>query len=199
MHVTHHWRACCLADGVDAAFFNPRSLPTSTATLAVDGGIFSTEEAVMPDSATFHPSVWDYVATTSRRRVILAHGDRQLRHFYATGLRRNDHAVLATSDGEEALAILSSISRGELPKPDAVVLDLHLGIHSGLQLLGALRRAGWRMPVIVMSGKLDGPVRAIFDQLDVFACITKPVATSVLARAVDEAVKDALTEHASAT
>jgi DNA-binding response OmpR family regulator len=149
-------------------------------------------------SGEFYPSAFDYVTATAARRVLLAQADEQLRHLFATGLRRTGHAVLATSEGEQALSLLSSISRGELPKPHAIVLDLHLPIHSGLQILAALRRAGWRVPVIVLGSSPDERMRALVDRFDVFACLAKPVSTAVLARAIGEAIDATPTEEPTA-
>jgi len=102
-------------------------------------------------SGEFYPSNWDYIDAGLGSRVLLAESDQDLRHFFATALRRSGHAVLAVPDGNEALAVLSAISRGELPRPDAAVLDVDMPDHSGLELLGAMRRAHWPPPVILVS------------------------------------------------
>ena len=150
----------------------------------------SEERRNLRASGEFYPSAFDFVTAGTTRRVLLAQADEQLRHLFATGLRRAGHVVLATSDGDEVLAVLSAISRGELPKPQAVVLDINLPIHSGLQILAALRRAGWSVPVIVISASLDERMRALVDRFDVFACITKPVSTALLARVIGAALDE---------
>lgn len=141
-------------------------------------------------SGEFYPSIWDYVETVTGSRVLLAESDPELRHFFATGLRRNGYAVLAISDGEEALAILSSISRGELPKPDVAIMDVHMSVHSGVELLAAMRRAGWTTPVIMLSLRVDHRLRSFIDEFRVFTCLTKPVSSAKLSRAIESALVD---------
>ena len=148
----------------------------------------STERPNLRSSGEFYPSAFDYVSSTAARRVLLAQADEQLRHLFATGLRRAGHAVLATSDGEQALEALSVISRGELPKPHVVLLDINVPIDSGLEVLGALERSGWRVPVIVLSSSLDERMRELVERFEVFACIPKPVSTAVLARTITAAL-----------
>jgi DNA-binding NtrC family response regulator len=96
--------------------------------------------------------------------------------------------VLAAVDGDETIRILSSVARGDLPPPDAVVLDLHLAVHSGLELLGAMRRASWHTPVILMSTKVDPRVRSVAERFEVFTCLNKPLSSAQLSRTVKEAL-----------
>ena len=139
-------------------------------------------------SGEFYPSLWDYVDAPPGSRVLLAEGDGDLCHFLAAGLRRNGHAVLAAVDGEETINVLSSVARGDLPPPDAVVLDSQLAIHSGLELLGAMRRAGWETPVILMSSRVDPRVREAAERFEVFTCLNKPLSAARLTRTVKEAL-----------
>lgn len=139
-------------------------------------------------SGEFYPSIWDYIEGTSGSRVLLAESDKELCHFFASGLRRSGHAVLAVLDGAEALASLSAVSRAELPKPDAVIMDVRMPVHSGLELLGAMRRAGWSTPVILMSTGVDARVQSIVEKFQVFACLRKPLSSARLSRTIAEAL-----------
>ena len=56
-------------------------------------------------------------------RILLAEDDTELRRVLSYVLARRGYAVTATADGHETLVILSAISRGELPVPDAIVMD----------------------------------------------------------------------------
>lgn len=149
------------------------------------------ERAKERTSGEFYPSIWDYIECPSGSRVLLAESDRELCHFFATGLRRSGHAVFAVHNGEEALAALSAVSRGELPRPDAVVMDVHMPVHSGLDLLAAMRHAGWKTPVILMSAGVDNRVRSMAERFQVFACLTKPLSSARLSRAIDDGSREA--------
>lgn len=145
-------------------------------------------QKIVGASGEFYPSISDYCDTVSGARVLLAEGDDELRHFFSIGLRKSGYAVLAMPDGKQTSAALSSIARGHLPRPDAVVMEVNLRIHSGLELLGAMRHADWPVPVILMASGHEPRVRALADRLHVFRFITKPLSTAKLLRTLDEAV-----------
>jgi DNA-binding response OmpR family regulator len=142
----------------------------------------------------FYPSRIDYVGSAGGPRVLLAESDKELGHFYASSLRRGGHLVFAVSNGEDALVAISAVSRGELPRPDAIIMDLEMPIHTGLELLAAMRCAGWTTPVILMSAGIDDDTRALAERFEVSTCLTKPFSTAKLTRALHEALGRATTE-----
>lgn len=139
-------------------------------------------------SGEFYPSLLDYLDSTAGPRVLLAENDKELGHFFAGGLRRAGYAVFAVLNGKEAAAALSAVARGELPRPDAIIMDVRLPVHSGLELLAALRRAGWTTPVILMSTKVDTQMRSLAERFQVFDCLAKPLSSARLARALHDAL-----------
>lgn len=122
------------------------------------------------------------------------HADRRRRQLFAAALERTGYAVLAACAGEPAMDVLSSVSRGELPKPEIVVIDIERPIHSGLRVLAAVRAAEPTVPVIVLSPPLGAPLRAVIDGFEVFACMTKPVSPALLARALAAALNERRTD-----
>ena len=138
----------------------------------------------------FSAPIVDYVPANGRARVLLAHADQRQRRLHAASLRMSGYAVLAISDGDEAMNVLASISDGDLAKPDHAMLDVNLPIYVALRVLQAVRRTSPEIPVIILSPRLNATLRALIEQFDVFACITKPVSSAVLLRALEAASND---------
>ena len=101
------------------------------------------------------------VATTIGRTVLLVEDDSWLRYVVAELLADDGYRVREVSTGGQALAPV------EQATPDAVVLDLNLPELSGLDVLHELRTGKQRLdlPVIVLSGALDGVARERLSRL----------------------------------
>lgn len=79
------------------------------------------------------------------------------------GLRRLLSAA-GQGDIAEAGSVEEAVERIEADKPDIVMLDLNLGVASGLTLLARLRKDGVETPVLVLSMHADPLyVRHAFD------------------------------------
>jgi DNA-binding response OmpR family regulator len=76
--------------------------------------------------------------------VLLVEDDRALRGALRTLVERSGQNVLEADSIGQALA--------QVPEADVVCLDLKLGKESGGDFLKRLRRAGYWMPVVVVSG-----------------------------------------------
>lgn len=134
------------------------------------------------------PEVAAYRAAPQGSRLLLAEDDDELRDLFARALRKADYAVLAASGGSGMLGMFSSVSRGELPTPDAIVMDVRMPEHSGLALLRALRLAEWRLPVLLVTGHPDDPIVERAHAYEVATVLAKPVSAGALCRAVREAI-----------
>ena len=64
------------------------------------------------------------------------------------------YVVITAPDGDRGLKL--ALER----RPDVVVTDLSLPYLSGAELIDALRAAGEQVPVVLMSGSVDGTVTA---------------------------------------
>lgn len=94
-------------------------------------------------------------ATPIGKTVLLVEDDNWLRYVMAELLADDGYEVREAATGTQALALV------EAETPDAVVLDLNLPELSGLDVLHELRTSKQMLtlPVIVMSGALDGETR----------------------------------------
>jgi DNA-binding response OmpR family regulator len=85
----------------------------------------------------------------SGMRVLLVEDDSRIRHFVAKGLREQSYAVDVAVTGEEALYQVA------VNTYDLVVLDVLIPEPDGFAVCKELRRAGHRMPILMLTAR-DG-------------------------------------------
>jgi len=99
---------------------------------------------------------------------------------YRVGIAQNESEALA--------AILAS----DQPRPAALVLDLGLPEHGGIELLSILRKTGETasLPVIVLTGRPDLEPKIRERGLAISAFVAKPVSARQLLQVVEAAVRE---------
>ncbi|MGE3914750.1 MAG: response regulator transcription factor [Hyphomicrobiaceae bacterium] len=110
-------------------------------------------------------------------RVLIVEDDREIAHFVQRGLKESGHTADVALDGEQGLDLALS---GAF---DAIVLDRMLPGREGLSVVQAMRSAGVRTPVLILSalGEVDDRVKGLKAGGDDY--LTKPFAlTELLAR-----------------
>jgi two-component system response regulator MprA len=107
-------------------------------------------------------------------RVLLAEDDRAVREALTRALELEGHAVDAVADGGAALDALRA------RRPDVVVLDWMMPVSDGLSVCRAIRAAGDRLPVLILTAR--GEVRDRVAGLDAGAddYLPKPFALDEL-------------------
>ncbi len=80
-------------------------------------------------------------------RLLVAEDDPGLRSVLERALRRNGYAVDAVADGDRALACLRASSY------DAVVMDWRMPGSAGIDVVRAVRRAGARVPILMLTAR----------------------------------------------
>jgi DNA-binding response OmpR family regulator len=80
-------------------------------------------------------------------RILIVEDERKVLRSIERGLRAEGYEVITASNGDEGYQL--SVSQ----KPDAVVLDVMLPGRDGFQILNALRKAGDRTPVLVLTAR----------------------------------------------
>lgn len=77
--------------------------------------------------------------------ILLVEDDRQLRSSMTRGLREASHTVEQAARGEQALSLAGGASF------DAVILDVLLPDTNGLDVCRAIRAAGNRVPILILT------------------------------------------------
>ena len=114
-------------------------------------------------------------------RIIVADDEPTHLELVATILERAGHEVVAVSTGHGCLHQLKADG------VDLLVIDIFMPDLDGLQLMAAIRARGSRIPVIGMTGGMNGQVTPFLDiMLRLGACsvLTKPFSGDELLRAV---------------
>jgi two-component system OmpR family response regulator len=107
-------------------------------------------------------------------RVLVVEDDKSIAEFVATGLRQEGYAVDVAGTGVDGLDL------AQAARYDAAVIDVMLPRLDGLSLVGALRRAGVRTPVLFLSARhtVDDRVKGLQAGGDDY--LTKPFAFAEL-------------------
>ncbi|MEB2285702.1 MAG: response regulator [Myxococcales bacterium] len=113
-----------------------------------------------------------------RPRVVLAEDDDDMRSMLAGMLAADGWEVIEAADGSSLVERLHEIA-GEPRGRDtvlAVVADVRMPRLDGLDVLAALRCAGWRTPVVLMTAFGDGAVHREARELGAVQVLDKPFA-----------------------
>lgn len=107
-------------------------------------------------------------------KLLVVEDDREAAAYLAKGLGESGHVVDRASDGDSGLEMALSGSY------DALIVDRMLPRRDGLSLIAALRGAGQRTPVLILSalGEVDDRVEGLTAGGDDY--LTKPYAFSEL-------------------
>jgi len=117
--------------------------------------------------------------------VAVVDDDASVRRALTRLLQSAGLRVLACASATEFLAT------GVSSAPDLVILDIHLGGMSGLELLSRLRESGDDLPVLIITAHDDAQARAAAAQAGCVAYLCKPLDAKVLLDEVATAMKRA--------
>jgi two-component system OmpR family response regulator len=123
-------------------------------------------------------------------RLLVVEDEPDLARTIARALGEEEFAVDLALDGDEALHSMIEISY------DAIILDLMLPRRDGWSLLGALRAAGKRTPVLILTARdaLEDRVRGLDLGADDY--LTKPFALSELVARIRALIRRASVDPA---
>jgi two-component system response regulator MprA len=109
-------------------------------------------------------------------RILVVDDERAVRESLRRALELEGYEVELAADGQEALALLDSGAS----EPDALLLDVLMPRVDGLEVCRRLRRAGSRLPVLMLTARAEVENRV--EGLDAGAddYVTKPFALEEL-------------------
>jgi DNA-binding response OmpR family regulator len=119
-------------------------------------------------------------------RLLVADDSETIRLLLETRLRMAGYDVATAADGQEVLDTLAASQNGATP--NLVVLDAMMPRKSGLDVLRAIRAAGDRTPVLIVSAHREH--QDLKDALSSGAdgCFTKPIDWDALLARIEELV-----------
>ena len=118
-------------------------------------------------------------------RVILADDEPTHLELVTAILERAGHEVVAVGDGKACLDLLAKDSF------HLVVTDIFMPNLDGFQLMAAIRAHGNPVPVIGMTGGMNGrvaPFTNVMSRLGAYSILTKPFSADQLLAAVRSAL-----------
>jgi DNA-binding response OmpR family regulator len=115
-------------------------------------------------------------SSSSRRCVVVAEDDHEMRALVVAALRRDGHDVIAVPDGNALLVELASRFLREPGEPAGllVVSDIRMPGRDGLSVLRAFRAQGWCPTFILLTAFGDGATHAEARRLGATALFDKP-------------------------
>jgi CheY-like chemotaxis protein len=110
----------------------------------------------------------------TRRRVVIAEDDDDIRELLAWSLQEDGFDVVAVRDGQELVdQVDSCTAAGTLPH--LVITDVMMPRITGLEALAWLRDRGLDLPVIVVTAHDHHQVRQDAERLGATAVLVKPL------------------------
>jgi two-component system phosphate regulon response regulator OmpR len=101
--------------------------------------------------------------------VLVVDDEQRVRELIVRWLRTPEYRVQTTETAEDALVAM------EADRPDLIIADKLLPLHSGLWLLKEVRHLGGALPVILISGaEFTSEERRQFDTLGNAVYLQKP-------------------------
>jgi CheY-like chemotaxis protein len=109
-------------------------------------------------------------------RVFLAEDDLEMLKLLSAGLRKDGFEVVEVEDGTRLVDTLASeLIDPVSPSPvDIIVSDIRMPGWSGMDVLSGVRKAGWKIPVILITAFGDRETHRKARELGVAALFDKP-------------------------
>lgn len=143
------------------------------------------EQSIRPEDEAY------WLRTLGRRpRVLIAEDEEDLRLILRDVLSFAGFEVRVVVDGTELLEFLEPMLVDDpyAWKPDVIVSDICMPGAETFRVIRSLREAGWKTPLIFMSGLRDPRLEKIIDHLGQAIFLEKPLDLE----SVEEAVKNAV-------
>jgi two-component system response regulator MprA len=110
-----------------------------------------------------------------RMRILVVDDERAVRESLRRALELEGYDVELAEDGQQALDRVAAA-----PEPDALILDVLMPVLDGLEACRRLRRAGSRLPVLMLTAKAEVGDRVAGLDAGADDYLTKPFALEEL-------------------
>lgn len=111
-------------------------------------------------------------------KLLIVDDEADVREYLKSYFRRRKIDVLTAESGEAALTLMKDVT------PDLILLDIRMSGIDGVETLKRMRDAGNQAKVVMVTGVEDADVLKKLDELNVLACIHKPLLLNELEKEV---------------
>lgn len=111
-------------------------------------------------------------------KLMIVDDEVDVREYLKNFFKRRKIDVITAESGEEALDLIIG------QQPDLMLLDVRMGGIDGLETLRRLRQSGNTVKVIMVTGVEDAGILEALSQLEILACIHKPLILEELEKEV---------------
>lgn len=117
-------------------------------------------------------------------KILIIDDSTKIRSFLSEMLRPLGYVVSTASDGKRGL------DKALAERPDLILLDFHLPRLSGIEVLEALQKDHYEVPVILMTGHGSESVAVQAFRLGVKDYLTKPFETEQILEVIEKALTE---------
>lgn len=111
-------------------------------------------------------------------KLMIVDDEEDVREYLKSFFKRRKIDVFTAESGEAALTLLETLT------PDLILLDIRMTGIDGVETLRRMRKAGNPARVIMVTGVEDQKVLEQLDELNVLACVHKPLLLNELEKEV---------------
>lgn len=111
-------------------------------------------------------------------KLMIVDDEIDVREYLKNFFRRRKIDVITAESGEEALELIGKDS------PDLMLLDVRMSGINGIETLKKIRESGSQVKVIMVTGVEDEATLKLLSDLNVSACIHKPLILEELEKEV---------------
>ncbi|MFH0877482.1 MAG: response regulator [Candidatus Omnitrophota bacterium] len=111
-------------------------------------------------------------------KLMIVDDELDVREYLKSFFRRRKIDVITAESGEQALEVI------EAEKPDLMLLDVKMGGITGVETLREIRNRGNKVKVIMVTGVEDQEMLRPLSDLEISACIHKPLILEELEKEV---------------
>lgn len=115
-------------------------------------------------------------------KILIVDDDSEIRETIAEFLRNHGYEPIQVTN---ALSVVRTIKN---QKPDLMILDMKMPGADGIQIVRALKRENIDIPIVVISGFLDGKNASILISQGVKSILAKPIDFDLLSKKINMAL-----------
>ena len=122
------------------------------------------------------------MSTAEGNKILLVDDSLIVRKSLSNQLQHFGYEIQTAESGAQALSIIAQETF------DCVILDLHMNDMNGYEVMEALKKAGNKVPVIVLTADMQSASQQIILALGARGYLNKPIDPNLLHQAIQNAI-----------